>query len=463
MTTYRVLVVDDEPSIRFAVRDFLESKGLAVDEAESCERAVAVFGAVRPDVAVLDYRLPDGTALELIPRLRTLDASVPLVVLTAHGSIELAVRAIKEGAEQFLTKPVELPALFVILDRLLENRRNRQRQLARKSRQQRETVDPFVGESAGIRALADAARRVVTSDTPVLILGETGTGKGVLARWLHTNGPRADDAFVDLNCAGLSRELLDSELFGYERGAFTSAVKQKTGLLEVAHGGTVFLDEIGDMDPGVQAKLLKVLEEQRFRRLGDVRDRTVDIRLIAATHQDLRRIAAEGRFRNDLYYRINTIQLTVPPLRARREDIVPLARVLLRELAADLGRADVRLAPDAEQGLETYGWPGNVRQLRNVLERALLLSDSHTLTRRSLRFDDPAHLGDGDLDEGLTLRDLEIRHIERVLEAVHGHVASAAQRLGVPKSSLYQKLKTYGIEPSRFRTSYPGAGRPPDR
>jgi DNA-binding NtrC family response regulator len=450
MAKTRVLVVDDEEAIRFALRDFLEIEGFEVAEAVSVATALAAYQDGHPDVVLLDYRLPDGTALELLPRLRAHDPAVPVIVLTAHASIDLAVRAIKEGAEQFLTKPLELPALHLVLQRVLENQRNRQRQQARRTSDARRTINPFVGASPHLRELEVTARKVAASESPVLITGETGTGKGVLARWLHVFGPRSDDAFVDLNCAGLSAELLDSELFGHERGAFTTAVRAKEGLLEVANGGTLFLDEIGDMDVQVQAKLLKVLEEQRFRRVGDVRDRAVNVRLIAATHQDLPEAVKAGRFRRDLYYRINTIQLNVPPLRERGEDILRLADDLLARLGADLGRASRRLGDAAREALLAYPWPGNVRELRNVLERAVLLSDNDVLDPRDLRFESAGAAARGpSLD--LTLRDLEVEHIKRVLEAERGRIPAAAERLGVPKSSLYQKLKTYGIDAGTFR------------
>lgn len=312
MTRTRILLVDDEPGIRLGMRGFLTAHGFDVDEATSLAEAQEAFRTTRPDVAVVDYRLTDGTALELLPRLKEIDASVPLVVLTGHGSIELAVQAVKEGAEQFLTKPVELAVLKVVLDRLVAQRRERQRLLAERSRASRGAVEPFVGSSAAIRALQAQAERIIESDSPVLITGETGSGKSVLARWLHEGGPRKDAPFVDLNCAALSKDLLDSELFGHEKGAFTGAVAAKQGLLEVADRGTLFLDEIGDMDSAVQPKLLKVLEEKRFRRLGDVRDRRVDVRLIAATHQDLGAAAREKRFRSDLYFRVSTLILHVP-------------------------------------------------------------------------------------------------------------------------------------------------------
>jgi DNA-binding NtrC family response regulator len=365
MARHRILVVDDESGVRFGVRDFLESHGYDVAEADSGRAAEAAFRESLPDAAIVDYRLPDGDSLELLPRLRAIDRSVPVVILTAHGSIDLAVRAIKEGAEHFLTKPVELPSLLIVLQRLLEAQRVRRRQLAGTSRAARDEINPFAGASPVIRRLAEDAKRVARAESPVLIRGETGIEKGVLARWLHTHSPRAEESFVDINCAGLSRDLLESELFGHEKGAFTGAVAGKVGLLEVAHRGTVFLDEIGDVDPQIQPKLLKVLEEKRFRRVGDPGDRQVDIRLIAATHQDLSRLVREKRFREDLFYRISTIPLVVPPLRERVEDISILARYVLDRVSAELGRAGVSLAPAAEKALEDYRWPGNIRELRN--------------------------------------------------------------------------------------------------
>jgi DNA-binding NtrC family response regulator len=441
----KILLVDDEAGVRFGVRDFLESNGYEVEEADSCQAALDVFQVVRPDAVIIDYELPDGNALELLPRLKRIDRGTPLVILTAYGSIDLAVRAVKEGAEQFLTKPVELPALLVMLQRLLEEQRNRQRQIAGQSRRARDGVDPFLGVSAGIHQLAEQATRVLPTDSPILILGETGTGKGVLARWLRDHGPRSEEAFVDLNCAGLAREFLETELFGHERGAFTGAVTSKTGLLEVAHRGTVFLDEIGDMDLQVQGKLLKVLEEKQFRRLGDVRDRRIDIRLIAATHQDLGLLVQDKKFRSDLHFRINTIPLLVPPLRARGEDILILARYLLQRIAADLGRGSLELASDAEQALQVYRWPGNIRELRNVLERAVLLSDHQVLHRESLRFEYSSNVEWSTNETHLSLREVERRHIERVLQEEQGRVESAAKRLGIPRSTLYQKMKQFQI------------------
>jgi DNA-binding NtrC family response regulator len=446
----RVLVVDDEAAIRFGVGEFLRASGFVVDEAEGCKAAEREFRSGGADIVVVDYSLADGNGLDLLRRLRAIDPEVPVVVLTAHGTIDLAVQAMKEGAEQFLTKPVELPALKVLLDRALDAHRGRKRGLARKKKEQREEIDPFRGKSLAIQRLADDARRVLPSDRPIFIRGETGSGKGVLARWIHQNGPRAVAAFVDLNCAGLSRELLESELFGHERGSFTGAVASKQGLLEIAHRGTIFLDEVGELDLPVQAKLLKVLEDKRFRRVGEVHDRSVDVRLITATHHDLETLVAENKFRSDLFYRIGTLPLVVPPLRERREDVAMLASEFADVFAREIGRGPVVVTSEGAQILEEHRWPGNVRELRNAIERAVLLADHGEIGGRELRFLGAPRVSQpgaerAPSDPKLTLAELEKVHVLRVLEEEGGRVEQAARRLGIPRSSLYNKLKRYGV------------------
>jgi DNA-binding NtrC family response regulator len=449
MSRKRLLIVDDDQSSRFVLRECFEQRGYEVEEALSCQAALSAFRAARPDAAILDYSLPDGTALELMPRLKALDTDVPLILLTGHGSIDLAVQAIKEGAEHFLTKPVELSALVVVVERSLENQRNRKRQIAGRSHDGLRAVDPFLGTSAAIRALAQEAGRIAGAEAPVLIQGETGAGKGVLAAWLHRNGPRAEEAFVDLNCASLSRELFESELFGHERGSFTGAVSAKQGLLEVAHRGTVFLDEIGDMDLAVQPKLLKVIEDKRFRRLGEVRDRQVDVRLIVASHQDLVQLVGQKAFRGDLYFRVSAFPLVVPPLRERVEDILVLAEDLTKRIAGEMGKAGVSLSAEATAALADYAWPGNVRELRNVLERAVLLCEGRQIQREGLRFASPVEPEPGRAESSLTLKQVERRHIERLLREEGWHVDLAAKRLGVPRSTLYRRIKALGLEVPR--------------
>lgn len=447
MSSKRILIVDDEDSIRFGVHAYLESQGYGVFEADSCQKAKELFQASTPDAAVIDYRLHDGTALDLLRAFKQIDPGVPLIVLTAHGTIELAVEAVKEGAEQFLTKPIELTALHAILKRLFANQRLQRQQRVVATRESRERIDPFAGQSAAIGKLADQAAKIRGTPSPVLILGETGSGKSQLAKWLHRNGPRAEEPFVDLNCAGLSHDFLEAELFGHEKGAFTGAVAAKCGLLEVADGGTVFLDEIGDMDIRVQSKLLKALEEKRFRRLGAVRERAIDVAFIAATHKDLAEEVRKGTFRSDLYFRISAIPLLVPALRDRIEDIPLLASTLLAQLPPNRGR-QLELSDEAIRTLCIYAWPGNIRELRNVLERAALLCEHDRITPRDLRFNLIPSENSISYDTSLTLEEVERQHIERVLTEEGGKVAHAAQRLAVPRSTLYLKIKSYGIKTS---------------
>jgi len=450
-----ILLVDDEEIIRFGIRKYLEHHDYEILEAPDCAQAVEMFRREQPDLAVLDYRLPDGDALELLARLGDLGDAVPVIILTAHGSIDLAVRAIKEGAEHFLTKPVELDVLRVIIERSLANRRSRKIEIVERSRQSRTALDPFLGTSAQISALAREARKVVAATSPILIQGETGSGKGVLASWLHQNGPRASQPMLDLNCAGLSRELAESELFGHTKGAFTGAGSPKTGLLETAHRGTVFLDEIGDLDLKVQPKLLKVIEDHQFRRLGETRPRRVDIQLMAATHQDLREMADARTFRNDLFFRLSTFPLRVPSLRERPEDIPLLARAILDRVSVQRGRSRLKFSADAEAALMSYQWPGNIRELHNVLERTALLQEDGEIRPRDMSLAyaveplDETRSGEG-AGAGLTLEEMTKRHIESSLREQGGRVARTARELGMPRSTLYLKIKKLEIDLSKY-------------
>jgi DNA-binding NtrC family response regulator len=435
-----LLIVDDDEHVRTGLVSFLRARGLVVFEADTMQTAEAKFRECSPDLAILDHCLPDGAGIDLIKVFHRIDERVPILMLTGHASYDLAVQAMKLGAENFLTKPIYPTALFAIIRRLLDSYRDRRRQIARTAHEVRSRLDPFVGQSALIQKLVDQAHQVLDSHTSVLIAGETGTGKGVLARWLHEHGPRAEEPFVDINCAGLSRELLESELFGHERGSFTGAATSKLGLLEVAHRGTAFLDEIGEIDLALQPRILKVVEEKRFRRIGDVRSHVVDVRLITATNRDLGRMAREGRFRADLYFRINTIHLVIPPLRERPEDISGLARQVLDHLGT--GR-HIEIAADALRAMQAYAWPGNLREMRNVFERAVLLSgDPSAIRAADLRFEASPE-GDAEV---ITLEEVERRHIEYVLQLEVGNVDRAALRLGVSRSTLYQKLKRYRDE-----------------
>lgn len=451
----RLMVVDDDPMIRSQLRHLFEADRCEVQDVSSLAAARAAALDFRPEIVLLDYELPDGTALDLLPYLKENAPDVPVLVLTGHREIDVAVAAIKAGAEQFLTKPIELAALRTMVRRLVEQRLFVRRDRAGEVRRARYEPEPFLGSSPAIRALEREARTVAGAESPVLLQGETGTGKGLLARWIHNHSRRAQQAFVDLNCAGLSRELLDSELFGHAKGAFTGALIAKPGLFETADRGSFFLDEIGDTEVTLQPKILKVVEEKRFRRLGEVAERRVDIRLIAASNVDLADAVAEKRFRADLFYRLNTLTLRLTPLRERREDIPELARSILARLGAETGKR-AELADEAVAQISAYDWPGNIRELHNVLERALLLARtpkieaSHlALERRAAAAADPS--ANADLYQG-SLEEVERRYIERILRLENGQVDRAADRLSVPRSTLYQRLKAWGLQPSAFRS-----------
>jgi len=455
MSKSRILIVDDDPGILFAVRDFLELHGHGVDEARSCAEAETKYRANVYDAVTLDYSLPDGNALALLPKLTAIDASVPIILLTAHASIELAVQAIQLGAEQFLVKPLDLPALLLVLERVLENQRDRRKRLASESREQpQRVVDPFIGPSPVIQKLEEQARLASVTESPILIQGETGTGKSELSRWLHRHSSRASEPLLELNCGGFTKEFLETELFGHEKGAFTGAIASKVGLLEAAHRGTVFLDEIGDMDPQIQPKLLKVLEEKRFRRLGEVQDRKVDFRLIAATHQKLEQLVQSQLFRADLFYRISAIQLVVPPLRERPEDIPAIAQRILDRLTTECGRELMQPTQSAYSKLQKHSWPGNIRELRNVLERALMNVRSSEIDDVDLDFAASPQTRNLESISHMTLKELEQHYIAQILNEEGGHVDRAARRLDIPRSTLYQKLsklKTDGpARPSGF-------------
>lgn len=448
----QVLIVDDDEYVRDMLKDVLVSGAYEVLEAENIKTAAKIFSAEACDAAVVDYELPDGTALDLIPKFKAVDATVPIVILTGHGTIQLAVEAIKMGAEQFLTKPTDPDVILHLLNRLMQDRRSQSREVAQTTKGRRFQADPFLGTSGAIRRLREEVENIVGTNRPILIEGETGTGKGVLAQWLHKRGPRSREAMVDLSCADFSRELLDSELFGHEKGSFTGAEEQKRGLLEVANRGTVFLDEIGDLDVAIQPKLLKALEEKRFRRVGSVVARSVDVHLITATNRDLRALVAEGKFRNDLYFRISCLPLHLPPLRERPEDISLLAEFLLNQLKAELGHIKAILSEDAIAALKSYSWPGNVRELRNVLERAAIISKNSSISPQDLilQGETPVNRADSRVSAAAqSLAEVERQHILKILELENASAERTAVRLGIPRSTLYVKMRRYGITTER--------------
>jgi len=437
-----ILIVEDDPLLLEFLATGLESEGFAVVRADCLSRALVEVQRSTVHIILSDYHLGDGTAFDLLSWLKARDYHIPVIVLTGEASIDLAVQAVKNGAEQFIPKPVDIGFLTMMVNRTIKNFQFQQKDAAVKQERSRYKRDPFLGDSPAIRELMRVAKRAAETNITILIQGETGSGKGVLARWLHGLSSRANDSFVDLNCAALSRELFESEVFGHQKGAFTGAVSNKIGFLEAANHGTLFLDEIGDMDPQVQPKILKVVEEKRFYRLGDVLERKTDVQLIAATHRDLKKMADNGEFRSDLYFRISAMRLRIPPLRERIEDLPVITDRLLEQLSFDMKRGTLQITDNARRALEHYSWPGNIRELRNVLERAALLSDDCLIDNTCLEFESPlrqdfAHKAK---DKGLTLREMEKRFIVDALEAEGRNVVRAAKRLGMPKSSLYAKI-----------------------
>ncbi len=442
-----LLIVDDEVSIRSNLSRHFARKGMEVFTAESGAAAVEACAASMMDLVLLDLRLPDLSGLEVLQRIKAASPQTSVVVITAHGDVDTAVHAMQLKADHFLVKPVDLKALDALVLRLLESSR-RMTELS----YLKEKVSLLSGAAGRARrrlppAVADTIHALAGSPaTSVLISGETGTGKGVAARLIHELSARAANAFVDLNCATLTPEFLESELFGHEKGAFTDAKSFKRGLLELASGGTLFLDEIGELAPQVQAKLLKVIEERSFRRLGGTSLLHVDTRILAATNADLERAVRAGRFRADLFYRLNVMSLVIPPLRQRRDEILPLAHDFLEEL----GGAGLKptITPDAEAALQATSWPGNIRELRNVMERAILLcrgGDRIGLEHlpenvvRSGRPAAPEAAGD------LSLEAVEREHIAKVLRLCEGSRTQAARLLGIHRSTLLQKITRFGL------------------
>jgi DNA-binding NtrC family response regulator len=442
-----ILVVDDDPLHLRAMRTLFERKGWSVVGATNPWDALAAYERERCDVVLLDLDLPQLSGLRLLELMRERDPDVVVLMLTGRGDIAHAVEAMQAGAENFLTKPVNPAHLLAATERAREKGVLRRRTRSLFQRQEGEGEE--LGESPIMRSIAGQLAMLAEGSAPVLLTGETGTGKSWAARYLHKLSSRANQPFIEVNCAGLSATFLDSELFGHERGAFTDAKTQKLGLFELADGGTVFLDEIGDLSPELQPKLLRVLETQRFRRLGGTREIQVDVRLVAATHRDLAAAVAETRFRQDLYYRLAVYPVHLPPLRARGcDDVALMAARALAELRQRLGRGPTRFAPETVDLLCRYQWPGNIRELRNIVERLVLVAMSdETIGPEHLPAELLAAAGSGMVtvdDRDLTLASAERRHIERVLALLGNNRTRAARALGISRATLYNRLDREG-------------------
>lgn len=435
-----VLVVDDDATLRSSLEQLLAAEGIPVLLAGSGQEALALFAETEMGLILLDLGLPDIDGLELLARFKAEDET-PVVVLTGRSDIATVVEAIKLGAVNFLVKPTEADYVLTTVKKELSAFLLR-RQLQSQTARERARGGRFpLGSSRAMQKVRQLAQRVAATDASVVLLGESGTGKGMVARLIHDLSRRREAPFLDVNCAALAPQLLASELFGHEKGAFTDARERKLGLLEAAHGGTVFLDEVADMDPHVQSKLLKAIEERRFRRLGGVREIVVDVRIIAATHRDLKAEVAAGRFRHDLYYRLNVFQITLPPLRKRPEDILEIAKAFIQELNPHLAQKVVGIHPEALRIMQAYSWPGNVRELRNVIERAMILTRTNEIRPEHL----PREIRGSHKEPVATLAQVEEAHIRRAIATYGGNLKQVAKALGISRSTLYQKINRYGI------------------
>jgi DNA-binding NtrC family response regulator len=447
-----VLIIDDEPLIRESVTGALSDEGFETSAADSGAEGWRRFQEERPDVVVLDLRLGDLDGLDLLKRIRREDPDVKAIIISAHGSFEAAVNAMKLGAYDFIKKPFEL-------DEMVATVRNAARTNALETRvaylasqeRKRANRSAFVHGDPVMEQRLKEIRLIAASPLPtVLITGESGTGKQAVARMLHDQSARAAGPFVELNCSAIPENLVESELFGHEKGAFSDARERKPGLVEIADGGTLFLDEIGDLGLGAQAKVLTFLEQRTFRRVGATTARKVDTRIVAATNRDLEAMVAARTLREDLYYRLNTIIVRLPPLRERRRDIRPLVMHFLVESARELGRKYASVAPEAMSLLERYHWPGNVRQLRSIITRAVLLNDGDVLLAEQLPVEivaaalaaPPAAASDKPAEgRGIpTLEEMELDHIRRVLDLCGGNRTVAAQHLGITRQTLSKKI-----------------------
>ncbi len=454
-----VLIIEDEEVLGRNMLNYLQRAGFDAQLAATAQEGLALFESMQPDVVVLDYHLPDLDGLQALQALRAIDAQARVVMLTGHGNIELAVQAMRAGSFDFLTKPVSLGQLKLRLEQAISQARS-DSALHYYRQRDAQSMEQYglIGESAPMSSLRrtmtqllNAEAQLRDADAPaVLILGETGAGKEVVARALHDGGPRRDKPFVELNCAALPATLLESELFGHERGAFTDARERKLGLVEAAEGGTLFLDEIGDMDIALQSKLLKLLEEKTVRRLGSVREQRVSVRVIAATHRPLEALVQDGGFRADLYYRLCVVQLQVPALRERGADILLLARHFIAQHAARYGKAAPTLTARAEAALLAHPWPGNVRELRNTLEQAVLLNgggaiDTAQLGLMSMTPRMSAAAAAATPLPSASLPEIERQALLRALQSNGWNVSRAARALGISRDTLRYRIDKHGL------------------
>lgn len=455
-TKTRVLVADDEASARSGLSTLLRDEGFEVTLAEDGLQALARVQETAPDVLVTDLRMPGLDGIELLRRAREVAPELIVVLVTAFADVETAVRAMQEGAEHYLTKPLQIEELVLVIRRALERRELRVEATELRTRlTEHLRFDNIIGSSPAMQEVFNVIEQVAPSKASVLIAGESGTGKELVAQAIHENSPRARAPFVKLHCAALAEAILESELFGHEKGSFTGAATRREGRFKQADGGTLFLDEIGEISPAIQVKLLRFLQERTFERVGGNETIKVDVRIIAATNRELPAEVAAGKFREDLYYRLDVVNIEMPPLRARPSDLLPLATHFLRRFAKENGKVIEGLADDAVERITAYRWPGNVRELENVIERAVVLCDSTKLTAKHL----PAGVGAVPRGSvripGSTLAEVERHLILTTLEACGGRTSQAAQMLDISVRKIQYKLHEYGITMQRTTTTKP--------
>ena len=443
-----ILIADDDADIRDILRDTLNTLGARVFTAEGGRECLDRIAQDAPDVLLLDIEMPTKSGLQVLQELRQRGNEMTVIMITAYGTIERAVHAMKDGAYDFITKPFDLDHISLVVEKALE-REKLKHGLEHFAEEAGERYRLIGGESPKMREAVDTARKAAISKSTVLLLGESGTGKEVFARSIHNWSERKGEPFIAINCVGLGRELLESELFGYEKGAFTGAHQLKKGRIELAQGGTVFLDEVGDISAELQTKLLRFLQEREFERVGGTQSIAVDVRVIAATNRDLLSAMKDGRFREDLYYRLNVIPVSLPPLRERKEDIPILAKYFVRRFARETKKTFTAITADAEAKLVRYRWPGNVRELANVIERVAVLSDGPEIAGEDL----PPRIVDTETynaADGFLYRQAvdsaRADVIKRALAHTHGNRAAAARTLGLHKTHLLNLMKTLGIE-----------------
>ena len=443
----KVLIAEDEPHLGTILESFLSGRGYQVTTRRDGRAALEALRAESYDVALLDIVMPEMDGLEVLRHVREEPSPPEVIIITGNGTIETAITAIKLGAYDYLAKPYRMAEIDVLVRRAWEKRQLSKENALLHSRLSRvDAVPEVLTQYAPMQAVLALVERVAKSDSPVLVTGESGTGKELVARALHRLSGRGSNPLVDINCAAIAENLLESELFGHEKGAFTGAQSRKIGLFEMAAGGTMFMDEIGELDPKLQGKLLRALELGTFFRVGGTQKVEVSVRIVAATNRDIVRAVNEGAFRSDLYYRINTIGIALPPLRERVVDIPLLAEHFLRQYG---GASPPRLTEEAMDGLQRYRWPGNVRELRNVIERAVLLANGGVINASDLPLQShgPGAIGgNGQSGAAVSLADLERRHIETVLSQTNWHQGKAATLLGISSKTLYRKIREYGFK-----------------